>query len=54
MTRWSAEVVDQIADLELVDNLPITYAVVALVVVMVGGLWLTGRKLQAFNLTGDE
>ena len=54
VTRWSAEVVDQIADLELVDNLPITYAVVALVVVMVGGLWLTGRKLQAFNLTGDE
>jgi ABC-2 type transport system permease protein len=54
VTRWSAEVVDQIADLELVDNLPITYAIVALVVVMVGGVWLTGRKLQAFNLTGDE
>src|SRR3954453_8692918 len=54
VTRWSAEVVDQIADLELVDDLPITYAIVALVVVMVGGVWLTGRRLQAFNLTGDE
>jgi len=54
VTRWSAEVVDRIADLELVDDLPLTYALIALAVVMVGGVWLTGRKLQAFNLTGDE
>jgi ABC-2 type transport system permease protein len=54
VTRWSAEVVDRIASLELVDNLPLSYALIALGVVMVGGLWLTGRELQAFNLTGDE
>jgi ABC-2 type transport system permease protein len=54
VTRWSAEVVDRIASLELVDNLPLTYALIALGVVLVGGVWLTGRELQAFNLTGDE
>jgi ABC-2 type transport system permease protein len=54
VTRWSAEVVDRIASLELVDELPLAYALIALGVVMVGGTWLTGRQLQAFNLTGDE
>ena len=54
ITRWSSEVVDRIASLELVDDLPLTYALIALVVAIVGGVWLTGRKLQAFNLTGDE
>jgi ABC-2 type transport system permease protein len=54
VTRWSAEVVDRIADLELVRNLSLAYALIALVVVMGGGVWLTGRRLQAFNLTGDE
>ena len=52
VTRWSAELVDQIADLELVDNLPLAYAVIALVVVLVGGTWLTGWQLRSFNLTG--
>ena len=54
VTRWSAEVVDQIADLELVDDLPLAYALIALAVATVGGVWLTGRELRAFNLTGDE
>jgi ABC-2 type transport system permease protein len=54
VTRWSAEVVDRVADLELVDHLTLTYALIALAVVVVGGVWLTGRQLQAFNLTGDE
>jgi ABC-2 type transport system permease protein len=54
VTRWSAEVVDRIASLDLVDDLPLTYALVALGVVMVGGVWLTGRELRGFNLTGDE
>ncbi|HEX5090759.1 MAG TPA: ABC transporter permease subunit [Nocardioides sp.] len=54
VTRWSAEVVDRIASLDLVDDLPLSYALIALAVVMAGGVWLTGRKLQAFNLTGDE
>jgi ABC-2 type transport system permease protein len=54
ITRWSAEVADRIASLELVDNLPLIYALIALAVVVAGGIWLTGRELRAFNLTGDE
>jgi ABC-2 type transport system permease protein len=46
--------VDRVADLTLVDNLPLTYAVIAVAVVIGGGTWLTGRRLRAFNLTGDE
>jgi ABC-2 type transport system permease protein len=54
VTRWSAEIVDQVADLDLVDKLPLAYAVVAVVVVLGASTWLTGRRLRAFNLTGDE
>jgi ABC-2 type transport system permease protein len=54
VTRWSAEVVDRIATLDLVDDLSLGYALVALAIVLVAGVWLTGRKLQSFNLTGDE
>jgi ABC-2 type transport system permease protein len=54
ITRWSAEIVDRVAGLSLVDDLPLTYAVIATAVVIVGGGWLTGRRLRAFNLTGDE
>jgi len=54
VTRWSAAVVQRIADLSLVDHLPLGYAVPALAVVVVGGAWLTGRRLRGFNLTGDE
>lgn len=54
VTRWSGEIVGAIADLSLVENLPLTYAVIAATVVIAGGTWLTGRRLRAFNLTGDE
>jgi len=54
VTRWSAEIVDRIAGLSLVDNLPLPYALIAAVVVIAGGTWLTGHRLRAFNLTGDE
>lgn len=54
VTRWSAELVDAVADLSLVDDLPLTYAVVALAFVLGAGTWETGRRLRAFNLTGDE
>ncbi|ABL83945.1 ABC transporter permease [Nocardioides sp. JS614] len=54
VTRWSAAVVEQIADVSLVDDLPLWYAVVALAVVVGGGAWVTGRRLRGFNLTGDE
>ena len=54
VTRWSTEIVDQVAGLALVDDLPIAYAVLALVVVTAVGTWRTGWQLRAFNLTGDE
>jgi ABC-2 type transport system permease protein len=54
VTRWSAEVVDQVAELELVDDLSIGYALIALAVVLALGIWATARRLQGFNLTGDE
>lgn len=54
ITRWSGEIVDELADLSLVAGLSLAYAVVAVVVVVVGCTWLSGRRLRAFNLTGDE
>ena len=55
VTRWAAAIAEQVAgQLTLVDNLGFTYAVVATTVVVVLGGWLTGRRLQVFNLTGDE
>lgn len=54
ITRWSEAVIGELADLELVEDLPVTYAVIATAVVLVLGTWLTGRRLRAFNLTGDE
>ena len=54
VTRWSTEVVDTVADLTLVDDLPLAYAVLAMVVVAAVAVWRTGWQLRAFNLTGDE
>ena len=55
ITRWAAAITEQVASqVSLVDDLGFTYAVVATCVVIVAGTWLTGRRLQAFNLTGDE
>ncbi|HEU5039056.1 MAG TPA: ABC transporter permease subunit [Nocardioides sp.] len=54
VTRWSAEVADRVAGLSLVENLPLTYALIAGAVVIVGSGWLTGQRLRSFNLTGDE
>lgn len=54
ITRWSAVVVGDIADIQLVVDLPMAYAVLATVVAIVAGTWLTGSRLRAFNLTGDE
>ena len=54
ITRWAGAITDEVADLSLVTDLGLTYAVVATVVVIVAGTWLTGRRLRGFNLTGDE
>jgi ABC-2 type transport system permease protein len=53
VSRWAASLVEQVADVELVDLSPV-YAVIAVVAVIGLGTWLTGRRLRAFNLTGDE
>ncbi|HET9860280.1 MAG TPA: ABC transporter permease subunit [Nocardioidaceae bacterium] len=55
VTRWAGAIIDQVTDeINLVEGLGTVYAVVATVIVVVAGTWLTGRKLRAFNLTGDE
>ena len=54
ITRWSGALVGEIADVSLVDDLPLTYAVIATAVAIGVGAWLTGHRLRAFNLTGDE
>jgi ABC-2 type transport system permease protein len=52
--RWSQAITEPVADVSLVDGLGAGYAVVATVVVVVVGGWLTARRLRGFNLTGDE
>ena len=54
ITRWSAVIVGDIAESEIVSDLPLLYALLATVVTIVAGTWLTGNRLRAFNLTGDE
>jgi ABC-2 type transport system permease protein len=52
--RWAAAIAEPVADVSLVDGLGVGYAAVATTIVIVGGAWLTARRLRAFNLTGDE
>jgi ABC-2 type transport system permease protein len=55
VTRWAGAITEQVADdVSVVDDLSPVYAVVATAVVIAGSVWLTGRRLRAFNLTGDE
>ena len=55
ITRWSAAVIEQVdGGIEISEGLGATYAVVATLVVVVLGTWLTGHRLRGFNLTGEE
>ena len=55
LTRWAGAITQQVGgDFTLVRNLGPVYAVAATAVVVVLGTWLTGQRLRAFNLTGDE
>ena len=55
VTRWARAITEEVADgFDVVENLGPGYAVVATLVVLVLGTWLTGRRLRSFNLTGDE
>jgi ABC-2 type transport system permease protein len=55
ITRWAGAIIQQVADhVTLVEGLGPGYAVGASAVVILLGTWLTGQRLRAFNLTGDE
>ena len=55
ITRWARAIIEEVADVTgLVKDLGAAYAVIASAVVIVLGTWLTGQRLRAFNLTGDE
>jgi ABC-2 type transport system permease protein len=53
VTRWASALIEQVAEVDLVALGPM-YAGVATAAVIGLGTWLTGRRLRAFNLTGDE
>ena len=55
VTRWATRVAEAMSSAVQVHvELSTTYAVIASLVVLVGGAWLAGWWLRAFNLTGDE
>lgn len=55
VSRWSAAITEQIAgNVDIVQDLSPVYGGAATAVVILVGTWLTGRRLRAFNLTGDE
>jgi ABC-2 type transport system permease protein len=55
VTRWSRAITEEVADgFDIVENLGPGYALIATLVVVVLGTYFTGRRLRAFNLTGDE
>jgi ABC-2 type transport system permease protein len=55
VTRWARAITEEVSPgFDVVENLGATYAVIATLVVLLLGTYLTGRRLRAFNLTGDE
>lgn len=55
VTRWSRAITEGVADgFDVVENLGPGYALIATLVVVLLGTYFTGRRLRAFNLTGDE
>jgi ABC-2 type transport system permease protein len=55
VTQWARRIIEEVAGIGgLTQDLGTTYAAVATAVVIVLGTWLTGQRLRAFNLTGDE
>lgn len=56
ITRWASAVAESTSGGEYValPHLGLVYAIAATLVLVVGLTYLSGRRLQSFNLTGDE
>ncbi|WP_121251191.1 ABC transporter permease [Nocardioides ferulae] len=54
VTQWAAAVGGRIVDPDATQDLSLGYALVATVVVLVGGTWWAGRRLRSFNIAGEE
>ena len=56
ITRWASAIVESTSDGDFTatPHLGVSYAIAATLVVVVGLTFLAGRRLQSFNLTGDE
>ena len=56
ITRWASAIVESTSDGDFTatPHLGVGYAIAATLVVVVGLTFLAGRRLQSFNLTGDE
>lgn len=52
---WSAAITEEVGDgFGIAEGLGFTHALVATLVVIIGGTWFAGHRLRSFNLTGDE
>jgi ABC-2 type transport system permease protein len=55
VTWWAGAITEEVADgFGIAEKMGPVYAGVATAVVIVGGTWLAGLRLRAFNLTGEE
>jgi ABC-2 type transport system permease protein len=55
VTWWAGAITEEAADgFGIAEKMGPVYAGVATAVVIVGGTWLAGLRLRAFNLTGEE
>jgi ABC-2 type transport system permease protein len=51
---FTQRIAEQVADIDMPVDMGLTYAVVAAVVVLVGGIGMAGWRLARFQLRGDE
>ncbi|MGN9836521.1 ABC transporter permease subunit [Nonomuraea sp. H19] len=52
---WGQSIADQVTDSPFFKtDVPLSFAIPALLIVTVGGVFWAGRRLRAFSLTGDE
>jgi ABC-2 type transport system permease protein len=55
ITHWSRAVAASVIDEDVLgDAVSPAYAIIATVVVVVGGLWFAGERLRSFRFSGEE